>query len=367
MVPFKLEEFFDEYEHVPGLINLASSDALPWNPADVWKDDRTLAEVASTFAYPDVRRHLLPGLEALCKPPPGTGLLPTAGAAEGIALVLHEHWDSCKTAGLVGLPTPGYGAFAGLTSLLSLPTKTYAYHPRLAWAPQFDEMLSLARQCTAFVVTNPHNPTGHVIPIEFLRTLSQELASRRAVLIVDEVFRVHEETESAIGLGDHVVVIGSLSKTYGLPGVRLGWVAASRERLARLRTLQQYFTLTHNTLSAAIGATLLQQPARFSRGDLIRANRDILRGWAKTHEGRMSISEPVGGTTVCLKIETTISEEILFDTFLKSGVLLAPGNRCFEFNPDDIRWFRLGYGTDTRALVQGLNIVKEIVDSVASP
>jgi aspartate/methionine/tyrosine aminotransferase len=367
MTPFNLEDFFDEYEHLPGLVNLASSDALPWTPTDLCRSGGILAEVASTFAYPDVKGHLIPGLKALCRPPDGTGLLPTAGAAEGIALVLHEHWDWHKTRAtcLVGLPMPGYGAFQGLTSLLGLPSKTYIYHPGRAWAPNFDELLALSRQCTALVVVRPHNPTGHVIPMEFLGTLAKELGSRGATLIVDEVFRVPGKEESAIGLDDHVVVVGSLSKTYGLPGVRLGWVAANKDRLGRLRTLQQYFTLTLNTLTVAVGAALLKDPERFSRTDLICKNRSIVREWAKTLEGHLSISEPQGGTTVCLNIKTTLAETPLFERLRNAGVLLAPGSRCFEFSPESIRWFRLSYGTDARGLIRGLEIIKEVADSVA--
>jgi aspartate/methionine/tyrosine aminotransferase len=293
-------------------------------------------------------------------------VLPTAGAAEGIALVLLEHWDSRKaqTSGLVGLPSPGYGAFQGLTSLLGLSTKTYLYHPRRAWAPDFDEVLALARLCTVLIVIRPHNPTGHVMPFDFLRTLAQELGSRGGILIVDEVFRVLGETESATGLGAHVVVIGSLSKTYGLPGVRLGWVAASNDRLGRLRTLQQYLTLTPNTLTVAVGGALLREPGRFSRADLIHKNRNELLEWAKTAQRHLSISEPQSGTTVCLTIKTTLPEEPLFERFRDAGVLLAPGNRCFDFNPDGIRWFRLGYGTDTEVLVRGLGIVEDVASSV---
>jgi hypothetical protein len=62
MTPFNLEDFFDEYEHCPELINLASSDALPWSAGDLWAGDRSLAEVAATFYLP------IPTLSASCFP-----------------------------------------------------------------------------------------------------------------------------------------------------------------------------------------------------------------------------------------------------------------------------------------------------------
>jgi DNA-binding transcriptional MocR family regulator len=160
------------------------------------------------------------------------------------------------------------------------------------------------------------------------------------------------------------VVIGSLSKTYGLPGLRLGWVAASKERIARLRTAQQYLSLSLNAITVALGSAILDRAERFSRASLIRKNRRILINWAKKH-GNISISAPVGGTTVCLSINTAVEGDELFDQFVRHGVLLAPGTRCFEFG-DDIRWFRLGYGAESDALRRGLKLVSAVVGALGS-
>jgi aspartate/methionine/tyrosine aminotransferase len=361
MQRFELEDFFDEHEHVSGPINLASSDALPWRAASFKK--RALAKIAAgTLAYPDVKGLLLPGLKRFCKPPRGIEVLPTSGAAEAIALVMHELHSSraARDHGFIAIPSPGYGAFAGLASLLGLPVKSYDYGPDRGWAPDLDELLNLSKQCAALIVNNPHNPSGHVIPDDFLKTIAGDLASRGAVLIVDEVFRTPGETKPAIRLGDHVVTIGSLSKIYGLPGLRIGWVTANKERLSRLRTLQQYFTLTLNTFSVALGSAVLQDPERFSRAELIRKNRILLMDWAEASKATLSISPPLGGTTVCLTVNSKIPAGKLFKRFKKAGVLLAPGERCFEFG-HGVNWFRLCYGTETKDLKCGLARVNDVV------
>ena len=238
LVHFELEDFFDEYEHRAGLINLASSDALPWSIADLERKGAiALGDTVSTLQYPDVRRHLYPSLEKFLKPPPGVALLPTAGASEAIALVMHELVATLaphESRPLV-IPTPSYGAFRGLAALLGLPIETYPYIPSRGWEPDLVALADLSRRCAALVITNPHNPTGHVMDPSLLTKLSQEISSSGGTMIVDEVFRVAGEDSSAMTLGPHVVVIGSLSKTYGLPGVRLGWVATNEERVARLR------------------------------------------------------------------------------------------------------------------------------------
>jgi aspartate/methionine/tyrosine aminotransferase len=359
MLRFRLEDFFDEYEHRLNLINLASSDALPWDMSVL--DTDAFEEIArSSLSYPDPKR-LLPLLESALAPPSGVGLMPTSGAAEAIALTMHEIAASCSERDcVVVLPSPSYGAFRGLASLLGLKVKQYDYRPSAGWRPDLDEMCCLAKECSAFIINNPHNPTGYVIPNEDLGQLSKILLSRGAVLVVDEVFRFPNETQSAIGLDPNVVVLGSLSKTHGLPGLRLGWLATHRDRLSRYRTLQQYLSLTLNSFSITVGSSVLKKLTRFDRAELVRTNRKIVKEWAGTLKERISISDPMGGTTVCLTADDRLSEDLVFEALLAAGVLLAPGNRCFEGGLTQT-WFRLGYGTDTESLELGLTRLATVI------
>jgi aspartate/methionine/tyrosine aminotransferase len=353
MLRFDLEDFFDDYEHRPNLLNLASSDALPWPSASALDPD-VLADIKKgALGYPDPKS-LLPSLKKALTPPPGIELMPTSGAAEAIAIALHESAAACTArGGVIGLPSPGYGAFEGLASLLGLQARRYGYLPSAGWQPDPDEMCELATQCTAFIVNNPHNPTGHVVPNELLLRLSGILSSRGAVLIVDEVFRFPDETPSAIGLRNNVVVLGSLSKTHGLPGLRLGWIAAEKQRLSRYRTVQQYLSLALNAFSVTVGRSALNNLAKFDRARLVRGNRATVISWAQRLGQRISISTPMGGTTVCLTVGNGVSEDDLFRSLLDAGVLIAPGNRCFDKGLAKT-WFRLGYGTDANSLKCGL-------------
>lgn len=365
LVPFKLEDFFDEFEHRPDLINLASSDAQPWSVADLQGKGLAL-DPGLTLRYPNVKEDLFPALVRFCRPPAGIGLLPTSGAAEAIALVMHalSATRTPRDDKTVGIPSPGFGAFRGLAALLGFPVESYKYHPSCDWTPDLAELLSLSKRCRALIVTNPHNPTGQVMQLPELTDIAGELSSHGGTLIVDEVFRISGETESAITLGPHVVVIGSMSKTYGLPGLRLGWLAASEERLAPMRTVQQYLTLTLSAMTVGLGAAVLDDPEQFSRKDLICENRRILSDWANTQKDIVSISAPLGGTTICLTINTVVDEMKLFEQFVKMGVLLAPGSRCFEY-PQAVPWFRLCYGTESQTLKQGLERVSAVVTTLS--
>jgi aspartate/methionine/tyrosine aminotransferase len=366
LIPFDLEDFFDQYEHSQGVLNLASSDAQPWTTAELQRNGLTIPPPAlETLKYPNLKP-LSDRLKAFCAPPNGMKILPTAGAAEAIALVLHELAASrnSRKDGPIGIPSPAYGAFAGIAALLDLLSETYAYNPNRDWEPDLEELETLADRCAALVVINPHNPTGHVLPSDFLARLAARACAKKCTLIIDEVFRVPGETPSALALSSDLVVIGSLSKTYGLPGLRLGWIAAAEDRLQRFRTVQQYLSLSLSAVTAAIGADVLADPARFSRAGLIRTNRSILQNWRDQNRETISISSPQGGTTVCLTIHRQQDEMSLFHRFFDCGVMLAPGRKCFGV-PAHRPWFRLGYAIEPEALREGLNKIIAIIATIA--
>lgn len=90
--------------------------------------------------------------------------------------------------------------------------------------------------CALCFVTNPHNPTGHCMDQAEIDTLAAACARAGAVLVVDEVYREFPDAAhlpSAVHAGDHVVVTSSVTKAYGLGGLRVGWIAASEEAIAR--------------------------------------------------------------------------------------------------------------------------------------
>lgn len=361
LLPFHLEDFFDVYEHHPDLLNLASSDAQPWTLSDLRK--KGIGEVQS-FHYPDVRKLLYPSLEAFCKPPAGTSVLPTSGASEAISLLLVEMFEkqASRQHRPIGVPSPSYGAFRGWAALLGLPIETYQYRNSEDWQPDEEQLIELSTRCAALIVTNPHNPTGQVMDRAFLDLLSQNISSRGGTLLIDEVFRVAGETESGIGI-ENAVVLASLSKTYGLPGLRLGWIWAADKAIVRLRTVQQYLTLSLSSMTVAMGAEILDRHQQFSRVSLIHNNRALVEKWAREHADKVSISTPRGGTTVCLTIHSEHDEISLFNKFIEHNVLLAPGGKCFDF-PLKSPWFRLGYGTDTATLQLGLERVAEVIQAL---
>ena len=360
--PFALEDFFAEFEHRPNLFNLASSDAAPWTLQEVF--DRC-PDLQKDFArlslnYPDVRESLVPGLQKFCQPPTQTDILAVSGAAEAIFLILAEYRSRGDEKVRIAVPRPSYGAYAGISALLGYEVTDYGYTNDGEWSLDAESLGRAATTANILVINNPHNPTGRLIDKQLLQELSDIVANGQGTLLVDEVFRLPDDCPSAIHLGAHVTVISSLSKVYGMPGLRLGWIITSQKNIQRLRTLQQYTTLTPNVFAQAVGREVLNHIDSFSRRDLLQKNRSLVLHWARQNSDLVRLIAPDAGTTAVLEINSSQSEDDLFNLFQSSGVLLVPGTQCFGVN-NTKPWFRLGYGAPETVLQNGLKNISSAV------
>jgi aspartate/methionine/tyrosine aminotransferase len=359
LLPFELEDFFVQYEHRPGLINLASSDAMPWALDEL----RTRYAVVrnrlekGALGYPDVRAGLIPSLRAYYNNPAATEFLPTSGAAEAIFLAMQA--IRCESSGnlTVAIPRPAYGAYDGIARLLAYEPCYYSYDAERRWELNREQLLECSGACDVVIVTNPHNPTGSVAEPRFLDNVAEILQSRGGLLIVDEVFRLPEEHRTRLESAPNVFVIGSLSKVYGLPGLRLGWVAGQKTLVDRMKTIQQYLSLSVNWFADAIGSAVLMDPLGASRHQLLVDARTTVQRWAQVNGDVASTTFPSGGTTVILSPKRP--RDGLFDLLLNRNLLLVPGRRCFGWG--DGAWFRLGYGTSQQVLSEGLDALESVL------
>ena len=222
----------------------------------------------------------------------------------------------------------------------------------------FDALEAAIRPETKIIsVTNPHNPTGVMFDAAELERLAELAAQKGCYLLVDETYRdlcFGELPPLAAGLGPQVISVSSLSKAYGAPGIRIGWI------VAKDRALQELFLAAKEQISicgsivdewiaeqilekrdALLGATLSEmRTRRQSVADWI-AGEDLL-DWVKPAGGVVCFprmcAEPVGGTAAFYERLLTVQ-----------GCYVGPGH-WFEM-PDTC--FRLGYGWPTAEELAG--------------
>jgi len=233
------------------------------------------------------------------------------------------------------------------------------------WALDLDELKGLLRPNTkAIVISTPHNPTGYLMAAETLRALARTANEKGIWLFSDEVYRECEydagqRLPSAADLGEKCVTLGAVSKTYGLPGLRIGWLAAhDRWLLARIAALKDYTTICASAPSEFLAEVALRQRAALVARSLatIRANLDLLDRFFARRADRLRWVRPAAGP---VGFPQLIDENV--DVFCerlvkRAGVLLLPGT-VFDDNDNH---FRLGFGRAN--LPEALDRLEEFLD-----
>ena len=242
----------------PGQLLDASASLAPLRPQVAWAAARAGLALAGLRDYPDrghaQLRHTIAGLHGV---EPGW-VLPGNGAAELFTWAARD----AAAAGTSALPAPGFadygralGCWGGASAVWPLP---------LQWDGAFPQPLPAPPAAQVLWITNPHNPTGQLWSLASLEPL---LAGHRLV-IVDEAFLPlvpGGEAQSLIPLlaqHPNLVVIRSLTKLYGLAGLRLGYGLAHPDRLARWAGWRDPWPV--NGLALALAERLLGDPAAYA-------------------------------------------------------------------------------------------------------
>jgi aspartate/methionine/tyrosine aminotransferase len=214
-------------------------------------------------------------------------------------------------------------------------------------------------------VCNPNNPTGAVLSPESRAALVALTARHGAWLMVDEVYRGAEregpETESFFGAHERVLVTGGMSKAYGLPGLRIGWVAGPRDTVAELWARRDYVTISPGTLSDVVAARVLRPDLRMrlldrTRGRL-RANDAALDEWRAGFDHGLTMAPPRAGAIAFLRYAWDVGSSVLCDRLREEqDVLVVPGD---HFGLD--RHLRIGLGNETADLRAALDRVGRLL------
>ncbi len=234
--------------------------------------------------------------------------------------------------------------------------------PENAFLPDLDEMSRLAGdRCKLIVLNNPNNPTGALMDASFLAEIVKIAERSGAWILCDEVYRGLEhdpgvKTPSVVDLYEKAVSTGSLSKVFSLAGLRLGWVAGSREFIRECFSRRDYTTISCGMIDEmlAILAVSHKEKMKERNMSLVRTNAAILDEWVE-REPSLSYVRPRAGTTAFVRYDFPMpSEEFCKGLFDFNGAFILPG-KAFDCEG----WFRVGYSCGTETLRQGLDAVSD--------
>jgi capreomycidine synthase len=210
---------------------------------------------------------------------------------------------------------------------------------------------------TRMVVVNfPHNPTGRSLTPAEQDTLLRAVEATGAYLVWDGAFAdvtyARPPLPSAHDMYDRAVVLGTMSKSFGLPGLRVGWCLAAPDVLAQLVQIRDYVTLHLSPLVELIAQRVIEQAddVLARRVPIASANLQIVSTWMHEHRDCVQWVPPDGGVCAFPWLAGISDTERFCAALAESHrVLVVPGE-CFD-QPGHVR---LGFGRRTEVLREGL-------------
>lgn len=262
---------------------------------------------------------------------------------------------------------PNYMQIWGTAKNLNLNLKTFHLREENGWAPDLDEFNQTVTENTKLIaVCNPNNPTGYILTGDEMNAIVRTADRVGAWILADEVYtgaeRVRDdETPSFYGRYDKVIAVGSLSKAYGLPGLRLGWAAGPPEAVDDIWARHEYTTLSATMLSNHLGAIALSPEVR---PRLIRRTRNyirkgfpVLEQWINSRKSTFSMTPPQAAAIAFVRYHLDINSTEFAERLIKEkSVLIVPGD---HFGMD--KFLRISYGLPHDYLTAALNRIHELV------
>jgi aspartate/methionine/tyrosine aminotransferase len=220
-------------------------------------------------------------------------------------------------------------------------------------------------------ITTPHNPTGMVISEDLLNRLIDIAETRNIYLLVDETYRdtCFKTPYSIVAAkSKNVISVSSLSKAFGLPGLRTGWIITQNEILIeQFLAAKEMIHITNSALDEEVAYQFYLQKEKFASDINKKAvqNFTILKLWLQ-EENRLECILPQGGV-VCFprfKNDVFLNTNKFYHALLHQYKTMVGPGHWFEM-PDT--YMRIGFGwTDAATLDQGLKNISKVIDESAN-
>jgi aspartate/methionine/tyrosine aminotransferase len=335
--PFDLEYTQSIWEQQVD-INLTESGVHPIRLDDLLGDDKgKLAALLSTeINYPHVNGNpeLRENIAALYDGAGVENVLVTVGAAEAnnIAIqTLLEPGDALAS------QAPTYKQVWGLAQNKGCDVNPFHLLPDEGWRLDTDDLDAQVTDKTRMIaVCNPNNPTGYIMTSEEMDAVVAAADRVGAWILADEVYRgaervQEEETPSFYGRYDKVLAIGSMSKAYGLPGLRVGWVVGPPDTVDSLWRRHEYTTITASMLSNILAAHALSpevRPRLINRTrEYIRNGFPVLEEWMTRQDGLFSYTPPQASAVSFVRYHLDMnSTELMEKLCREASVFVGAGD-----------------------------------------
>jgi aspartate/methionine/tyrosine aminotransferase len=368
IAPFLLERWQSLHEHDVD-INLSDSGAHPLTVHELLGKEgvAALGEIRLGYTQTNGTAPLRAAIAAMHPGATKANVLVTTGGIEANFLSI---WNLVRPGDEVIWMQPNYGQIGNLVESLGGVVRPWVLRPDFEageWVADLDELRSLITPRTRLIaVCHPNNPTGATFGADWLQDVSAVAAQAGAWVLSDEIYIGAElggeaRTPSAWGRHTQTLVTGSLSKAWGLPGLRLGWVVGPTRMIDALWKHHDYTTIAPGALSDALALHALTEPVSSqltarARAHL-RGNLVLCESWAEGHRQQLQWVRPQAGAMFWTKLVQPQDTELLVRRLREEhSVLLVPGEHYAQPG-----WLRIGFGGEAHELEAGLAALSKML------
>ena len=331
---FKVEEWMNRYESsaiydltTTCISPLSIYDLCDYVPKEILKKNLTYGDITGSCSLKEQIKSLYSNVDI-------NNITVTHGAIGANQLVflsLLENGDEVISI------VPTYQQHYSIPESLGANIKLFFLKQEEKWLPNLYELDNLITPKTKLLcLNNPNNPTGAVIPNEMLKNIVEIAKKNNVWILSDEAYRGlnlygNPYSLSIADLYEKGISVGSMSKTYSLPGLRVGWIVGREDLINEINHQRQYNTISISILDDFFATMALEQKNFIAKrnSEIQKKGFDILKKWIEK-EPCIDCVLPTGGTTAFIQYLRKIpSIQFCKDLQKQTGVALLPGE-CFE-------------------------------------
>jgi aspartate/methionine/tyrosine aminotransferase len=350
--PFQLEQYFEKYEFSARYL-LSSSDCEALSLSELLAIADT--ESASLWenlklGYTETWGHplLLEEIAGLYSGVSAKDVLEVV-PEEGIFLSMHA---LLKPQDHVVCTFPGYQSLYEVAQSIGCEVTTWMPDENRGWHIDVKDLENSMCANTRMVVINfPHNPTGYIPSLQNFEDIIGLVRGSGAYLFSDEMYQYLEAEQgvtlpSACDKYERAISMSGLSKSYGLPGLRVGWLASQdAEVLKKISLLKSYTTICGSAPSEILAIIALRSRSSIlqQQNERIRRNLQVLDHFFKDHPDLFAWNRPKGGS-ICFPRMFQVNDTYDFCEQLveDAGIMLVP-SRLFQYGDHHVR---IGFGKE---------------------
>jgi aspartate/methionine/tyrosine aminotransferase len=283
-------------------------------------------------------------------------ILVTTGAIEANFLLFNELLSAGDRVVAVN---PAYQQLHSVAKAIGCDVALWTLRDEGGFCFDLDDLRALATPGTRMIVVNsPHNPTGAMLSEEQLREIYALAEELDAWVLSDEAYRWLDLPGNSPlappmrNLGPRAISTGTFSKPFGLPGLRIGWIAAPEDVVRRCWGLRDYISLSPGKLNDALAVLAFRNRDQIVERTrrIVAANLPFAEHWFAENEELVSWTPPRGGILALMKYQLDLPSLQLANRLAEDySVMLAPGS-AFGYEG----YLRIGAGNNPDIFAEGL-------------